>query len=95
MMNDLTLIIVLMAVALGIGISNILCFLIGFKTALKLSNKASDNEPINKERTYYKSPMQIFKEKEAQKELEKEINDISKSLENIDNYGSDKPQQEI
>jgi hypothetical protein len=91
-MNDLALIIVLMVTALGIGVSNILCFLFGFKMAIK-TNGVTTSEPLKVPKV--KSPMEIFKEKEAQKELEKEMNDISKSLENIDNYGSDKPQQEI
>lgn len=94
-MNDLTVVIVLIAVALGIGVSNILCFLIGFKTGLKLVNKVADSEPIKKELPKIKSPMQIFKEKEVEKEYEREIEDIRKSIENIDNYGSDKPQQTI
>jgi uncharacterized protein YneF (UPF0154 family) len=88
-MSELALIVVV----LSIVISNILCFFVGFKLALKTSNTAVTNEPLKVPKI--KNPMEIFKEKEAQKELEKEMNDISKSLENIDNYGSDKPQQEI
>jgi hypothetical protein len=94
-MNDLTLIIALLLVALGIGVSNILCFLIGFRNGLKALNRATDNEPIKKELPKIKSPMQIYKEKEEQKIFEQEMEDIRKSLENIDNYGSDKPQQDI
>lgn len=84
-MNGITLI----AVIASIGVLNILCFLIGVKTGSNVVN----NEPIKIPKI--KSPMEIYKEKEALKEYEQEMNDISKSLENIDNYGSDKPQQEI
>jgi hypothetical protein len=94
-MNDLTIIIALMITAIGIGVSNILCFLIGFRNGLKALNGAVSNEPIKRELPKIKSPMQIYKEKQDQKEFEKEMDDIRKSLENIDNYGSDKPQQEI
>ena len=44
-MNDLALIIVLMVTALGIGVSNILCFLFGFKMALK-TNGVTTSEPL-------------------------------------------------
>lgn len=92
-MNDLTIVLIMVIAALSIGVSNILCFLIGFRTGFRTTNGTVVNEPVKVPKV--KSPMEIFKEKEAQKELEKEMNDISKSLENIDNYGSDKPQQEI
>ena len=86
-MNDLTLI----AVVLSIVISNILCFTLGARMGLKTTN----NEPIRPMLPKIKNPMDIYKEKEEQKEYERAIEDIRKSIENIDNYGSDKPQQLI
>lgn len=86
-MSDIALIFVI----LSIVTSNILCFLFGAKTA----QKVAINEPIKTELSKIKSPMQIYKEKEEQKEYEKEIEDLRKSLVNIDNYGSEIPQQEI
>ena len=94
-MNDLTIVLIMVIAALGIGVSNILCFLFGFRTALKTFNGVVSEEPKRMELPKVKSPMQIFKEKEEQKEFEKEMDDIRKSLENIDTYGSDKPQQTI
>lgn len=94
-MNDLTIVLIMVIAALSIGVSNILCFLFGFRTGLKVNRVAVDNEPIKPILPKLKNPMEIYKEKEAQKEYEREIEDIRKSIENIDNYGSDKPQQEI
>lgn len=87
-MNEIVLIIALLVAIIGIGALCILCFLIGAKTAQKIAN----NEPVELPRV---NPVEAYNEWQSNKKLEQEMDDISKSLENINNYGSDKPQIDI
>lgn len=72
----------------SVGLSNVLCFLIGAKTGQKVVN----NEPVKLPTI---NPAKIYNEHQEQKKLQQEIDEVSKSLANIDNYGSDEPQIDI
>jgi hypothetical protein len=71
-----------------VGILNIVCFFVGAKVGQKVVNKETIKLPkIN--------PMEIYKDKQEKREAEQEIKEIEIMLQNIDNYGTNKKQQEI
>ena len=61
----------------SVSIINILCFFIGAKVGQKVSK--GENIEI-------KSPVQIVKDYQEQKEIEEEMNKFKTISENIDNY---------
>ena len=75
-------------VILLISILNIVCFFCGAKIGQKVSN----NEPIEAPTI---NPFKAYKERAEQKEVEDEMAKLEKTLANIDNYGTDKPQIKI
>ena len=75
-------------VILLISILNIVCFFSGAKIGQKVAN----NEPIEMPTI---NPLKAYKEHMEQKEVEDEMAKLEKTLANIDNYGTDKPQMKI
>ena len=75
-------------VILLVSILNIVCFFVGAKIGQKVAN----NEPIE---TPNINPLQTYKKRIEQKEIQDEMDKLEKTLANIDNYGTDKPQINI
>lgn len=73
---------------LMVSILNIVCFFVGAKIGQKVAN----NEPIE---TPTINPFKAYKEHMEQKEVQDEMDKLEKTLANIDNYGTDKPQIKI
>ncbi len=73
---------------LMVSILNIVCFFVGAKIGQKVTN----NEPIE---TPTINPFKAYKEHIEQKEVEDEMDKLEKTLANIDNYGTNKPQMKI
>lgn len=73
---------------LMVSILNIVCFFVGAKIGQKVAN----NEPIE---TPTINPFKAYKEHMEQKEVEDEMDKLEKTLANIDNYGTNKPQMKI
>lgn len=73
---------------LMVSILNIVCFFVGAKIGQKVTN----NEPIE---TPTINPFKAYKEHMEQKEVEDEMDKLEKTLANIDNYGTNKPQMKI
>lgn len=71
-----------------VSILNTVCFFIGAKVGQKVSNNETIKLPTL-------NPMEIYKEQESKRELSKEMEEIEKTLENINNYGTEKPQIKI
>jgi hypothetical protein len=71
-----------------VGILNIVCFFLGAKIGQKVSN----NEPIE---TPTLNPFKAYQEHMDQKEVQEEMDKLEKTLANIDNYGTNKPQMKI
>jgi hypothetical protein len=71
-----------------VSILNIVCFFVGAKIGQKVAN----NEPIE---TPTINPFKAYQEHMEQKEVEDEMAKLEKTLANIDNYGTDKPQMKI
>lgn len=71
-----------------IGTMNILCFFIGARVGQKVMNKEEIKLPtIN--------PIELYKESQEKRETEKDIKELELTLQNIDNYGTNKKQIEI
>lgn len=73
---------------ISIGLINILCFFIG----ARVGQKVVRNEPIEMPKI---NPIEMYKDKQEKKEAEQQIKEIEIMLQNIDNYGTNKKQQEI
>ena len=73
---------------LMVSILNIVCFFVGAKIGQKVAN----NEPIKAPSV---NPFKAYKEHMEQKEVEDEMAKLEKTLANIDNYGTNKPQMKI
>lgn len=71
-----------------VSVLNTVCFFIGAKVGQKVSNNETIKLPTL-------NPMEIYKEQESKRELSKEMEEIEKTLENINNYGTEKPQIKI
>lgn len=71
-----------------VGILNIVCFFLGAKIGQKVAN----NEPIE---TPTLNPFKAYQEHIEQKEVQDEMDKLEKTLANIDNYGTNKPQMKI
>ena len=71
-----------------VGILNIVCFFLGAKIGQKVAN----NEPIE---TPTINPFKAYQEHMEQKEVQDEMDKLEKTLANIDNYGTNKPQMKI
>lgn len=75
---------------LSTGLVNVLCFLIGVKTAQQVNK----GEPV--EVPVVKSPLTVYREKQERQEAEKEQNKIDAILRNIENYdGTGSHQEDI
>lgn len=71
-----------------IGTMNILCFFVGARVGQKVVNKEEIKLPtIN--------PIELYKEHQEKKEAENDIKELELTLQNIDNYGTNKKQIEI
>jgi hypothetical protein len=66
--------------------------IVSFFVGAKVGQKVSNNEPIELPKI---NPMEIYKEHKEKKEFNEEMDALEKSLENINNYGSEKPQLKI
>ena len=66
--------------------------IVAFFIGAKIGQKVANNEPIE---TPSINPLQAYKERMEKKEVEDEIDKLGKTLANIDNYGTDKPQIKI
>ncbi len=73
---------------LMVSILNIVCFFLGAKIGQKVAN----NEPIE---TPTINPFKAYQEHMEQKEVQDEMDKLEKTLANIDNYGTNKPQMKI
>lgn len=71
-----------------VGTFMIMSFFLGAKIGQKVAN----NEPIE---TPTINPFKAYKEHMEQKEVEDEMAKLEKTLANIDNYGTNKPQMKI
>ncbi len=73
----------------GIGLINVLCFLIGAKTGQKVINK----EPVELPTI---NPLTLYKEHKEKEEMSKEQEKLNTMLANIDNYnGTAENQKDI
>lgn len=66
--------------------------IVAFFSGAKIGQKVSNNEPIEAPTI---NPFKAYKERAEQKEVEDEMAKLEKTLANIDNYGTDKPQMKI
>lgn len=67
---------------------NIVCFFVG----AKIGQKVVRNEPIKAPTL---NPIKAYQEHIEQKEFNDELDKLEKTLANIDNYGTNKPQMKI
>ena len=83
--------IILVMAALIIAIftaGNIFCFMIG----AKISQKAQNNETIELPKI---DPLQAYRDIQAEKEAKREQDRLDVIMQNIDNYGTEKPQMDV
>lgn len=71
-----------------LAISNIFCFTIG----AKIGQKVQKQEPIELPKI---DPMQAYRDMRAEQESRRELDRMEVIMQNIDNYGSDKPQMDV
>lgn len=68
--------------------SNLLCFVIG----AKISQKVQKNEPVGLPEL---DPLQAYREHQAEKEAKREQDREAIIWQNIENYGTDRPQVDV
>lgn len=76
----------------GIGLNDVLCFFIGAKVVQNVKNNKEIKIPLVNQVEKIKESFTTNKDNQ---EFEKEYQDLMTSLENIDNYGSERAQKNI
>lgn len=66
--------------------------IVAFFLGAKIGQKVANNEPIE---TPNINPLQKYRKHMEQKEIQDEMEKLEKTLANIDNYGTDRPQMKI
>lgn len=66
--------------------------IVSFFLGAKIGQKVAKSEPIE---TPNINPFKAYKERLEQKEINDELDKLEKTMTNIDNYGTDKPQIKI
>lgn len=66
--------------------------IVAFFSGAKIGQKVANNEPIE---TPTINPFKAYQEHIEQKEVQDEMDKLEKTLANIDNYGTNKPQMKI
>lgn len=66
--------------------------IVAFFLGAKIGQKVANNEPIE---TPNINPLQKYRKNMEQKEIQDEMDKLEKTLANIDNYGTDRPQMKI